>query len=42
MAWPAASFPSQVPQRRMAPLAAQSFGRGLFLRDAAFLIAQVE
>ncbi|WP_312713731.1 hypothetical protein, partial [Stutzerimonas nitrititolerans] len=39
---PAASFPCQVPQRRMALFAAQPFGPGLFLRDAAFLVAHLE
>ncbi|RMI01958.1 hypothetical protein EA795_06955 [Stutzerimonas nitrititolerans] len=34
--------PCQVSQRRMAPLAAQPFGPGLFLRDAAFLVAYLD
>ncbi|HCL77941.1 MAG TPA: hypothetical protein DIC26_19100 [Pseudomonas sp.] len=34
--------PCQVSQRRLAPLAAQPFGPGLFLRDAAFLVAYLE
>jgi len=33
--------PSQVPQR-LARFAAQPFGPGLFLRDAAFLVADLE
>jgi len=36
------ALPCQVPQRRMALFAAQPFGPGLFLRDAAFLIAHLE
>ncbi|RMH98731.1 hypothetical protein EA795_17210 [Stutzerimonas nitrititolerans] len=36
------SLPCQVPQRRMATFAAQPFGPGLFLRDAAFLVAYLE
>src|SRR5690606_36476500 len=36
------SLPCQVPQRRMATFAAQPFGPGLFLRDAAFLVAHLE
>jgi len=35
-------IPWQVPQRRMAPFDAQPFGPGLFLRDAAFLVAYLE
>src|SRR5690606_6759791 len=35
-------FPCQVPQRRLAIFAAQPEGPGLFLRDAAFLVADVE
>src|SRR5690606_10192972 len=34
--------PCQVSQRRMAPFAAQPLGPGLFLRDAAFLVAYLE
>jgi len=32
----------QVSQRRMATSGAQPFGPGLFLRDAAFLVAYLE
>ncbi|TCD21520.1 hypothetical protein E0D86_13050 [Pseudomonas sp. IC_126] len=35
-------LPCEVPQRRMATFAAQPFGQGLFLRDAAFLAALLE
>jgi len=42
MAWAGRVVPSQVPQRRMAAFAAQPFGPGLFLRDAAFLVAHLE
>src|SRR5690606_10076030 len=35
-------FPCQVPQRRMATFAAQPKGPGLFLREAAFLVAYLE
>ncbi len=36
------ALPCQVPQRRMAPFDAQPFGPGLFLRDAALLVAYLE
>src|SRR5690606_9295514 len=36
------SSPCQVPQRRMALFAAQPEGPGLFLREAAFLVAYLE
>ncbi|MBK3879517.1 hypothetical protein GFK97_01975 [Pseudomonas stutzeri] len=35
-------FPCQVPQRRMAPFAAQPEGPGLFLRGAALFVAHLE
>src|SRR5690606_24795456 len=39
---PAASFPCQVPQRRMAIFAAQPQGPGLFLRGAALFVVHLE
>src|SRR5690606_30824407 len=35
-------FPCQVLQRQLAPFPAQPFGPGLFLRDAALLVAYLE
>jgi len=35
-------FPCQVPQRRVATFAAQPFGPGLFLRDAALFVVHLE
>ncbi|MFB8829711.1 SLC13 family permease [Azotobacter sp. CWF10] len=36
------AFPCQVPQRRMAPFAAQPAGTGLFLRGASLLVVRLE
>ncbi|AJE19924.1 Hypothetical protein Achr_4180 [Azotobacter chroococcum NCIMB 8003] len=36
------AFPCQVPQRRMAPFAAQPAGTGLFLRGASLLVVHLE